>query len=420
MKIKIHRGAKEVGGSCVEISSGTSTILVDLGLPLDFNSEKSTESCLPNSVQHLLHQSGKSIDGVLLSHPHLDHYGLSGELPPEIPVYCGKASWDLMNATARFSPNNYSLPTVEHFEAWEKFQLGTFAITPYLMDHSAFDSYGFLISTAGKNIFYSGDFRGHGRKSKLLVRLPHSLPEIDALLMEGTLIGNRSNEIQSSESDLEDEFVKIIEQIQGITLITTSSQNIDRLVTIFKAAKRCNCMFVIDFYTAEILDILKQYAKLPNAAWPRIRVCYPQFLARQFEKNGMENILSRHRNNGIKWTRINEKKEKIVMLVRPGFMADIKRFIDLNNAVWIYSMWLGYFERSNSLKKLKSFLLEQGVRYEHLHTSGHARLNDLKDFVDKLSPKKVIPIHSFHPEQYHDFFENVEMVDDGEEIEITN
>ena len=271
MKIKIHRGAKEVGGSCVEISSGTSTIIVDLGLPLDFNGEKSTKACLPNSVQHLLHQSGKSIVGVLLSHPHLDHYGLAGELPPEIPVYCSKASWDLMNATARFSPNNYSLPTVEHFEAWKNFQLGTFTITPYLMDHSAFDSYGFLISTAGKNIFYSGDFRGHGRKSKLLARLPHSLPEIDALLMEGTLVGNRSNEIQASESDLEDEFVKIIEQTQGITLVTTSSQNIDRLVTIFKAAKRCNRMFVIDFYTAEILDILKQYARLPNAAWPRIK-----------------------------------------------------------------------------------------------------------------------------------------------------
>ena len=69
---------------------------------------------------------------------------------------------------------------------------------------------------------------------------------------------------------------------------------------------------------------------------------------------------------------------------------------------------------------LKSFLLEQGVRYEYLHTSGHARLNDLKDFVDKLSPKKIIPIHSFHPEQYHDFFENVQMVDDGEEIEVIN
>jgi ribonuclease J len=420
MKIKIHRGAKEVGGSCVEISSDSSTILVDLGLPLDFNREKTTESCLPDSVHSLFHHSGKSITGVLLSHPHLDHYGLASELPPDIPVYCGSASWDLMKATAQFSPNNYSLPAVEHFEAWKKFKLGRFAITPYLMDHSAFDSYGFLISAAGVNIFYSGDFRGHGRKSKLLAKLPHSLPEIDVLLMEGTLIGNRSKEIQSSESDLENEFVKIIEQTQGITLVTTSSQNIDRLVTIFKAAKRCNCMFVIDFYTAEILDILKQYAKLPNAAWPGIRVCYPQFLARQFEKNGNENILSRHRKNGIKWTWINETKEKIVMLVRPSFMADIKRFINLDSAVWIYSMWLGYFERNNSLLKLKSFLMEQGVSYEYLHTSGHARITDLKDFVGKLSPKRIIPIHSFHPEQYHEFFENVQMVEDGEEIEVSS
>ena len=159
MKIKIHRGAKEVGGSCVEISSDASTILVDLGLPLDFNGENTTESCLPNSVQYLFHQSGKSIDGVLLSHSHLDHYGLAGEIPSEIPVYCGKASSDLMKATARFSPNNYSLPTVKHFQAWKKFQQGTFTITPYLMDHSAFDLYGFLISAAGKKISYSGDFR---------------------------------------------------------------------------------------------------------------------------------------------------------------------------------------------------------------------------------------------------------------------
>ncbi|RLA94864.1 MAG: MBL fold metallo-hydrolase [Deltaproteobacteria bacterium] len=420
MKIKIHRGAREVGGSCVEISGKLSTILVDLGLPLDFNREETTESYLPDSVRSLFHHSGKSITGVLLSHPHLDHYGLAGELPPDTPVYCGRASWDLMKATVQFSLNNYSLPEVRHFNDREKFKLGEFTITPYLMDHSAFDSYSFLISGRAVNVFYSGDFRGHGRKSRLLAKLPDLLPEIDALLMEGTLVGNRNEEIQSSESDLEDEFVKVIDQTQGITLVTTASQNIDRLVTIFRAAKRCNRLFVIDFYTAEILDILKQYGKLPNAEWPRIRVCYPRFLARQFEKNGNENILNRHRKNGIRWTRINEKKQKIVMLVRPGFIADIKRFLDLDNAVWIYSMWLGYFERSSSLRKLKSFFLEQGVNYKYLHTSGHARITDLKEFVRKVSPKKIIPIHSFHPEQYHEFFDNVQMVENGEEIEISS
>lgn len=418
MKLIIHRGAHEVGGSCVEISCGGSTILVDIGLPLDSDSNEPIESYLPQSLFHTLRQGGKFIDGVLLSHPHLDHYGLAGQLPAAIPVYCGKASWDLMNATAHFSPNKVSLPNVEHFEAWQKFQIGKFTITPYLMDHSAFDSYGFLISADGKNTFYSGDFRGHGRKSKLLDRLPKTLPSISALLMEGTLVGNRSSEIQLSESELEDKFVKTMEETQGITLVTTSSQNIDRLVTIFKAARRCNCMFIIDFYTAELLEILKEYANLPNAAWARIRVCYPQFLARQFEKQGWNDILNRHRENGIKWIRINEKKDKLVMLVRPGFMLDLKRFVDLSRATWIYSMWPGYFERSQSLRKLKSFLQEQGVRYEYLHTSGHASLNDLKEFVRKLSPQMIIPIHSFHPRQFHDHFANVKVVADGEEFII--
>lgn len=418
MKLIIHRGAHEVGGSCVEISCGGSTILVDIGLPLDFDSDESIESCLPQALFHTLRRGEKFIDGVLLSHPHLDHYGLAGQLPAAIPVYCGKASWDLMNATAHFSPNKVPLPNVEHFEAWQEFHIGKFTITPYLMDHSAFDSYGFLISADGKNIFYSGDFRGHGRKSKLLDRLTKLLPSIDALLMEGTLVGNQSKEIQLSESELEDKFVKTIEETQGITLVTTSSQNIDRLVTIFKAARRCNRLFIIDFYTAELLEILKGYANLPNAAWPTIRVCCPQFLARQFEKQGWNDILNRHRENGIKWTRINEKKDKLVMLVRPGFMLDIKRFVDLSRATWIYSMWPGYFERSQSLRKLKSFLHEQGVRYEYLHTSGHASLNDLKVFVRKLSPQMTIPIHSFHPEQFHDLFANVKMVADGDELNI--
>jgi Cft2 family RNA processing exonuclease len=42
MKIKIHLGAKKIGGSCVEVSIGTSTILIDLGFPLNFNGEKTT------------------------------------------------------------------------------------------------------------------------------------------------------------------------------------------------------------------------------------------------------------------------------------------------------------------------------------------------------------------------------------------
>ena len=37
MKLIVHRGAHEVGGNCVEISTEHTTILMDVGLPLSFN-----------------------------------------------------------------------------------------------------------------------------------------------------------------------------------------------------------------------------------------------------------------------------------------------------------------------------------------------------------------------------------------------
>ena len=44
MKLTIHRGSKEIGGSCVELQSGQSRILIDFGLPLiDENMEQFNE-----------------------------------------------------------------------------------------------------------------------------------------------------------------------------------------------------------------------------------------------------------------------------------------------------------------------------------------------------------------------------------------
>ena len=210
----------------------------------------------------------------------------------------------------------------------------------------------------------------------------------------------------------------MIEKTPGIVLVTTSSQNIDRLVTIFKATIRTDRKLIIDFYTAEILERLKTYAKLPQASWAKVKVCYPQLLARRFEKLGLNDILARHRQNGIRWTKIREVENNAVMLIRAGFLWDIKRHLDLSGATWIYSLWPGYFERSKPLRNLKSYLEDKGVRYEYLHTSGHAKLEDLKKLVDAMAPEMVIPIHSFHPDKFKDYFPNVRLVDDSEVVNL--
>lgn len=418
MQIIIHRGAQEVGGSCVELSFRDTTILLDVGLPLDFDFSDDPELHLPQPLFYKLRTDEKNVEAVFLSHAHLDHYGLAGILPEGIPVYCGKGTAELIDMSAQINPEKKQPLKLQTFNAWERIQIGSFSVIPYLMDHSAFDAYGFLVSDGNKSLFYTGDFRGHGRKAKLLDRLMQNPPKVNALLMEGTLIGDRTEEPTITESDLEEKFVSVIEETPGIVLVTTSSQNIDRIVTIFRAAKRTNRRLIIDFYTAEILERLKAYANLPHASWPRIRVCYPQFLARRFEELGLKDILVRHRENGIKWTRINEIENNAVMLIRAGFLWNIKKFLDLSGATWIYSLWPGYFERSKSLQNLKSYLEGRGVRYEYLHTSGHAKLEDMKKLVDAMAPDNIIPIHSFYPEKFKNYFKNVRLVDDGEIVNL--
>lgn len=418
MKLTIHRGSQQVGGSCVELSYRDSTVLLDVGLPLDYDFRDDLESHLPQPLFDSLKKGKKNIDAVILSHAHLDHYGLAGILPEQMLIYCGKATAELISMSAQMNPDKMQPLILQTFNARETIQIGSFSIIPYLMDHSAFDAYGFLISAGGKNLFYTGDFRGHGRKAKSFDRLIQNPPKVNVLLMEGTLIGDRLEEPTVTESDLQEKFVSVIEETPGIVLVTTSSQNIDRIVTIFRASKQTNRRLIIDFYTAEILDKLKTYAKLPQASWPRIRVCYPQFLAHRFEELGLKDILVRHRKNGIKWTRVNEIENNAVLLIRAGFLWDIKKFLDLKGASWIYSLWPGYFERSKPLRNLKSYLDGKGVRYEYLHTSGHAKLDDLKRFVETVAPEILIPIHSFYPERFKDYFSNVRIVNDGDIVSL--
>lgn len=419
MQLIIHRGAHQIGGSCVELRSGGHTLFIDMGLPLDFHFDQDINDQIPLSLAPILEAKAVKIDAVLLSHAHLDHFGLVGLLPPETSVYCGEASAELMDITSRIVHGDIPPFRSQYFRSDEEFRTGPFSITPFLMDHSAFDAYGFLLSAEGKRVFYSGDFRGHGRKRRILDRLEEKPPEkVDAFLMEGSLVGERSEETTLSESEIEDTFVKKIENTGGMVLVSTSSQNIDRLVSIFKAARRTDRMLIIDFYTAEVLERLGKFAKIPQPSWPGIRVCYPWQLAKRFEEFGLDEVLERHRKNGIRWTRIHEIASKAVMLIRPGFLPQLKKFLDLDNAVWIYSMWRGYLERSRSLANLKSYMEEKGVRIEYLHTSGHAKLSDLKRLVSALKPGTVIPIHSFHPEKYGEYFPNVRMLGDGEALEL--
>lgn len=103
---------------------------------------------LPQPLFEEIRQGIKKIDGVVISHAHLDHYGLARMLPRNIPLYCGAASAELIEITAKVRSFHSEGVAFQYFRGKEPFTIGPFSITPYLMDHSVPDSYAFQVSAS--------------------------------------------------------------------------------------------------------------------------------------------------------------------------------------------------------------------------------------------------------------------------------
>jgi ribonuclease J len=415
MRACIHRGSKQIGGSCVEVENFGQRLLVDFGLPLD--AEENNGRYLPKIEG--LGGCDPSLLGILISHPHLDHFGLLAHISPKIPVGMGVAARRILEAAAPFLPGNWPTPSEGwNYRSGQSLKIGPFCVTPFLVDHSAYDAYALLIESGGKKIFYSGDFRSHGRKSALFERLTDNAPKnIDVLLLEGSSLGRITNSRQfPTEKEIENHLVHVFSTTKGLALIHTSGQNIDRIVSIFRASKRTGRKLIIDLYTAAILEATGNKS-LPQSAWSDVALYVPQSQRIKIKKNAWFDLLKRHSTNRIFIEDLKHLSNKAALLFRPLHRFDLEIGGCLSDAIFIYSQWEGYWELG-SYDMVKDWLDRHSIPKHSIHTSGHASPIELKKIVKALNPHKVVPIHSFFPEKYPELFANVEAHNDGEWWEV--
>lgn len=417
MKLTIHRGTNEIGGTCIELQSVTSRILLDFGMPLVNKSGNSFDFAQYKSlsVEELIKQrilpdvqgaysEKPEIDGVIISHPHADHFGLMQYLSKKIPVWLGEATHRILKLNNIFLRQNNKILNPKYYEKGKPFEVGNFNITAYWNDHSAFDSYSFLVEAEGKRIFYSGDFRSHGRKAKAYQWFLHNAPKnIDYLLIEGTTIG-RKRENLKTEEDIKAELTELFKKSDSINYIYTASQNIDRLVSIYRACLSSNKTFVVDIYTANVLETLSDFARLPSPLreFPNLKVLFPKHLTTSLFKRGYGKMARKFSKNKIKKDEIAENALNYVVLVRPSMLIDLSH-INADNGNLIYSMWEGYKDQ-RAAQELIDWLKSKNFTVYNIHTSGHADIDTLREFADTIAPKVIIPIHTFSKRDYKNIF----------------
>ena len=413
MRLRIHRGTKEIGGTCIEVEARGGRLALDVGLPLDAPDDEDAHASLLPAVPGF-RERDDSLLGVLISHPHRDHYGLARHIRPEVPIHIGRDAHNILKAASRYVPNGHAFADPRFIAHRAPVEIGPFRVTPYLVDHSAFDAYALLIEADGKRVFYSGDFRGHGRKAGLFEALVADPPEdIDVLLMEGTTIGRTgTDEGFATEVDLERAFVQAFRETKGLHFVWTSSQNIDRLVTIFRAAKRTGRVLLLDLYTAVVLEATGRDT-IPQSDWADVRLYVPHRQRVYVKQKGLFDDLGRHKANRVFPEALPGLAGRAVMLFRPMAMHDHGVQAVLDGAALTCSMWEGYLEQEGS-RKVREWLEGHGIPRRTIHTSGHASVADLKRLAAALAPRALVPIHSFETGRFGELFENVVQRDDGE------
>jgi ribonuclease J len=401
VRLRIHHGAAEIGGNCIEVEAQGRALLLDLGLPLD------RPPRLPD-VAGLDIDDGRLL-GVVLSHPHLDHYGLLPLVRPTLPVWIGEQAKRLLEAAAPFTRGAFFPQPTYGYRTAAPFSIGPFTITPFLVDHSAYDAHALLVEAEGKRVFYTGDFRGHGRKAATFERFLACPPSgVDVMLMEGTSLGRERE--QGTEQDVEQKAAAIMRETEGAVLACFSAQNIDRFVSFFRACIAAGRTFVIDAYMANLITALGM-ASLPDPADSRhLRVFLPKAQKRMILAGQRFDLIDRYRSRRIYIDELASRPRRFATLFRASMIMDLAS-ARLAGGALIYSLWPGYLERDRT--DLRAWAGGAGMSFHLVHSSGHAHQMDLARMAASVQPKRLIPIHTEHPERYLPLYGRVDPIANG-------
>ena len=412
MRACIHRGAQQIGGTCIELESEGKRLLLDLGLPLD---------AAPGSQQELPRVAGLAggddpdLLGIVISHPHQDHWGLLPCVPGTVPLFIGEAAASILRAATFFGSFGIDLNPAGFLRHREPFELGPFKITPYLNDHSGYDAYSVLVEADGCRLFYTGDLRGHGRKASLFEQILREPPgDVDVLLMEGTNLPQLGGEPKrtKTEQGLERDLIGVFRRTAGIVLVVQSAQNIDRIVTVYRAALQAGRELVVDLYTATIAEATGR-ASIPKPGFDKLRVFLPHSQRVRVKRAGAFDRTKRVKPYRIYPEELLARRDRIVMLFRESMIGDVERCGCLDSAFLVWSLWPGYLRDDDNEGDLSRFLARHGIPMEIHHTSGHASIKDLCRLVAAIRPTRVVPVHTFAPERFEDHFPSVELHDDS-------
>ena len=256
------------------------------------------------------------------------------------------------------------IETMQAFSPGKPFLIGDIQITPFCIDHSACDSYMFLIEADGKRVLYTGDFRLHGVRGKVMDKiLDRRIGKVDVVVTEGTTV-SRSEHKAVTEWELQKRVKAYLRQYKYVFVLCATT-NLDRIFALARAVPRgkyCIC----DEYQKTLVKVVSDHWSSLSTFYEMPKLNTPgSCILQGFQERG-----------GLMFVRVNRQFERII------------RQFDPQQSILLYSMWDGYRTKPDS--NIPEFLSLTGT-WAELHTSGHASPNDLRHVIEKATPGNCHP-----------------------------
>lgn len=382
MRVGFLGGQGEIGKNCCFIEHDGQIILIDCGMTFPDEDFFGVDIILPDLT--FLTQRGKDVKALFITHGHEDHIGAVPYLLREmkVPVYASPLVLGMLQPKLEeMKVRNFEGKKVE---PGRSVTVGPFEVTPFRVNHSIPDSFGFAVKTAVGTMIHTGDFKFDqtpidGKVADYQALGEYAERGVLALLMDSTNAERVG--YTASERVVGQRLREIFWNRTGRILVTTFASNVHRIQQVLDAARSVGRK--VGVTGRSMSDTVEIAARLGYLRLP------PDTLVEMDELNRLP-------SERVVLLTTGSQGEPMSALAR--IAAGEYRRTEIKPGDTVVFAATPVPGNETLVARTVDLLFRQGadVIYEAssgVHVSGHASQEELKLMMNIVRPKFFVPMH---------------------------
>ncbi len=375
-------GLHEVGKNMTLFEYGEDILIIDCGMTFPTTDMLGIDCVIP--VFAYLRDKAERIKGLVLTHAHEDHIGGVPFLLKEfnIPIYASPLTQGFLKI--KFKEHKIKDYEFHDLEEGVPFKLGEFTIEALHVTHSVADSMALIIDTPVGRVFHTGDFKFDYTP---LDNHPTDIARIAQIGQKGVLLlmSDSTNAVKEgfseSEKVIKENLETIFKKNDHRFIITTFSSNVHRVQSILDLDFENGRKVAVTGRSMEnMIKVASElgYLKVP----PNTIITLKQV---KLYKNKEVVILTTGSQGEptSALTRIALGQHKDVKITKDDVVILSSSVIPGNE--------LGVYDIINRIMAMGAQVVYSEIA--DVHSSGHAKREELKLMLALLKPKFFMPVH---------------------------